>query len=318
MSNIAVLVVDLGGTSMKGAVVAENGRPVEVDRRTTPRANVVDALVGQLHDLNSVASRRGYHVVGAGVVTPGIIDEDAGVVRYASNLDWSDLPLRSILSSRLGIEVAIGHDVRAAGLAEHLLGAARGYDDFALVTIGTGVAAALITGGHMVTGVAGAAGEFGHIPMVPGGEECTCGQRGCLEVYMSGAGLTRRYAAHGGAALSSAEIAGRVEGSDPIADLVWRDAVAVLAQGLATITLLLDPGVIVLGGGIAGAGDTLLGPLGRALADGLAWRESPPILLSPLRGEAGRIGASVLAFRNVGYGSVVEAWQPASTFVTPG
>ena len=316
MSNIAVLVVDLGGTSMKGAVVAESGHPVHVDGRATPKAKIVDALVDQLHDLNSVAVGNGYHVVGAGVVTPGIVDADAGVVRYASNLDWHDLPLRSILRARLGLSVAIGHDVRAAGLAEHLLGAAHGYDDFALVTIGTGVSAALITGGHMVTGVAGAAGEFGHIPMVPGGEECTCGQRGCLEVYMSGAGLARRYAARGGAALSSAEIAARV-GTDPIADLVWRDAVAVLAQGLATMTLLVDPGVIVLGGGLAGAGDTLLRPLERVLADGLAWRESPPIRLSPLRAEAGRIGAAIVAFRDAGYGAVVDVWQPASTLVTP-
>lgn len=317
MSNIAVLVVDLGGTSMKGAVVAGSGRPVHVDMRATPRANIVDALVGQLHDLNYAAAGNGYDVVGAGVVTPGIVDADAGVVRYASNLDWRDLPLRSILSTRLGLTVAIAHDVRSAGLAEHLLGAARGHDDFVLVTIGTGVSAALITGGHMVTGVGRAAGEFGHIPMVPGGEKCICGQRGCLEVYMSGAGLTRRYAAHGGAALSSAQIAARV-GSDPIADLVWNDAVVVLAQGLATMTLLVDPGVIVLGGGFAGAGDTLLRPLERDLADGLAWRESPPVLLSPLRGEAGRIGAAIVAFRNIGYGAVVDAWQPASTLMTPG
>jgi glucokinase len=317
VSNIAVLVVDLGGTSMKGAVVSESGRTVHLDRRTTPRANVVDALVDQLHDLNSAAVGHGYHVVGTGVVTPGIIDEDAGVVRYASNLDWRDLPLRSILSARLGLSVAIGHDVRAAGLAEHLLGAARGYDDFVLVTLGTGVAAALVIGGHMVTGAAGAAGEFGHIPVVPGGEECTCGQRGCLEVYASGAGLTRRYAAQGGAPLTSAEIAGRV-GSDPIADLVWSEAMAVLAQGLAIMTLLVDPGVIVLGGGLVDAGDTLLRPVERDLAAGLAWRESPPVVLSPLRGDAGRIGASVVAFRNAGYGTVVDAWQPAATFVTPG
>lgn len=317
MSRIAVLVVDLGGTSMKGAVVASNGRPVHTQRGATPKENVVDALVSLLSDLRDAASANGYCVVGAGVVTPGIVDADAGVVRYASNLDWHDVPLKSILSTRLGLSVAIGHDVRAAGLAEHLLGAARGYDEFVLVTIGTGVSTAVVTGGQVVTGVAHAAGELGHIPMVPGGETCTCGQLGCLEVYMSGAGVARRYLAHGGEERSSAEIAGRV-GTDPIADLVWHDAVVVLAQGLATLTLLLDPGVIVLGGGLAGAGDTLLKPLERDLAGSLAWRESPPVLLSPLRGEAGRIGAAMLAFRDAGHGSVVEAWEPASTLLTAG
>lgn len=301
---------------MKGAVVAGDGRPVHVDTRPTPTGNIVDALVGQLQDLNTAAARNGFQVLGAGVVTPGIVDTEEGVVRYASNLGWRDLPLQSILSTRLGLPVVIGHDVRAAGLAEQLFGAARGYNDFVLVTIGTGVSAALVTGGRVVTGVAGKAGEFGHIPMVPGGEKCACGQIGCLEVYVSGAGLPRRYAAHGGAALSSAEIAARVEW-EPLANQVWRDAIAVLAQGVTIITLLLDPGIIVLGGGLAGAGDTLLGPLERGVADDLAWRESPPIVLSPLLGEAGRIGAAVLAFREAGYGAMVDTWQPALALVAP-
>jgi glucokinase len=190
-----VLAVDLGGTSMKGAIVTEHGVTVVTESRVTPENDIVDALIDLLHSLEAEASARGLLVVAAGVVTPGIVDEQSGVVKYASNLGWRDKPLLTLLRARLDMPVAIGHDVRAAGLAEQLLGAARGSDDFVLIPIGTGVAAALVSSGGTLTGDSGAAGEFGHIPVVPGGELCLCGQRGCLEVYVSGAGLARRYLA---------------------------------------------------------------------------------------------------------------------------
>ncbi|RNE64150.1 ROK family protein [Cryobacterium tepidiphilum] len=310
MTGSVVLAVDLGGSAMKGAVIGENGEVIASETRATPRLQLIDALVELLEALRRAAGDRGYRVVAAGVVTPGIVDEDTGVVLYASNLHWRDVPLRGLLAERMPFPVAIGHDVRAAGLAEQLLGAARGSDDFVLVTIGTGVAAALITAGHTITGAAGAAGEFGHIPVVPGGEVCACGQIGCLEVYASAAGVTRRYAALGGAARSSREIVSRL-GSDPLADAVWADATRVLAQGLAIMTLLLDPAVVVLGGGFSQAGSALLTPVTAGLAAGLAWREAPEVRLSHLGGNAGRTGAAILAFRAAGRGAVVDGWPPA-------
>jgi glucokinase len=304
----AVLAVDLGGTAMKGAVVTEGGETLADLTRPTPSSGVVEALIALFRDLRSVAADLGCRVVGAGVATPGMIDEERGIVRYASNLDWRDVPLRDALRDALDLPVALGHDVRAAGLAERLIGAARGTDDFVLVPIGTGVAAALITAGGTVTGATGAAGEFGHIPVVIDGEPCTCGQRGCLEVYVSGAGLARRYAAAGGAALSSREIVARL-GTDDVADRVWSEAVDVLAQGLNTLTLLLDPDVIVLGGGFSRAGDALLTPLTARMSAGLAWRSRPRVVRSELGGDAGRTGAAILAFRAAGLGDVVAGWQ---------
>ncbi|MGO4103416.1 ROK family protein [Leifsonia sp. YAF41] len=310
MSEQVVLAVDLGGSSMKGALVTEHGETLVTETRLTPEIDIVEALIELLHSLEATASVRGLQVIAAGVVTPGIVDEQAGVVRYASNLGWKDLPLLHLLRARLDMPVAIGHDVRAAGLAEQLLGAARGADDFVLIPIGTGVAAALVSAGGTLTGATGAAGEFGHIPVVPGGELCTCGQRGCLEVYVSGAGLARRYQARGGEALSSKQIVARL-GADPHADVVWAEAVQVLAQGLAILTLLLDPRVIVIGGGFAHAGEALFGPLRDALTAGLAWREAPRVVQALLGSEAGRIGASILAFRAAGRGDVVDGWTVA-------
>lgn len=307
MSEPVVLAVDLGGTSMKGAVITERGATVAVETIATPAADIVDALVALLRRLTVTATELGHVVLAAGVVTPGIVDEQNGVVLYASNLGWRDLPLRALLTAQFEFPVAIGHDVRAAGLAEQLIGAARGSSDFVLVPIGTGVAAALVTSGMTITGATGATGEVGHIPVVPDGELCTCGQRGCLEVYASGAGLARRYAALGGESRSSRQIVARL-GSDELADLVWRDAVKVLAQGLTIMTLLLDPSVIVLGGGFSQAGEALLIPLRTAMKDSLAWRESPRLELSLLGGEAGQIGAAVLALRAASRGAAVEGW----------
>ena len=308
----AVLAIDVGGTSMKGAVVTRDGRPVHVERWPTLAAgDSVGAIVEHLRALSLVAQDLDLDVVAAGVVTPGMIDEASGTVVYASNLDWRDLPLRALLTEATGLPVVTGHDVRTAGLAEQLLGAARGVEDFALVTIGTGVAAALVTDGRPVTGAGGAAGEVGHIPLVPGGEACTCGQFGCLEVYASGAGLARRYAALSGRSLAAEDVVARL-GVDPDADRVWAEAMAVLAQGPVTATLLLDPTTIVLGGGFTAAGEALLTPVRTQLTAGLAWRPAPPVRVAELGSQAGWIGAAAMAFRSAGHADALSSWTRAA------
>jgi predicted NBD/HSP70 family sugar kinase len=211
----------------------------------------------------------------------------------------------------LGVPVQIGHDVRSSGFAESLFGASAGVDNSVLVAIGTGVAASIRSGGHSIVGAITTAGELGHIPVIPDGELCSCGQRGCLEVYLSGAGLARRYAALGGQeGLDAAAIVARL-GSDPIADRVWADGVHAFALGLTSLTLLIDPTMIVLGGGVSRAGDRLLAPLRVALSEALAWRDAPEIRVSELGTSGGRIGAAVLAFRAAGLGQVPESWSVA-------
>ena len=248
-----------------------------------------------------------------------MVDAERGVVLFASTLGWTDVPLGPILSAELGVPVEIDHDVRTSGLAESLFGASAGVADSVLVAVGTGVAASITSGGHAVRGALTAAGELGHVPAVPGGEACTCGQHGCLEVYLSGAGVARRYAALGGLpGLDTAAVVARVggvegvgPGVDAVADRVWADGVRALALGLTSLTLLVDPAVIVLAGGVSRAGAALVDPLRAELAAGLAWRAAPEVRLSELGTHGGRIGAAVLAFRAGGRGSVVDSWSRA-------
>nr|WP_256413430.1 ROK family protein [Frigoribacterium sp. CFBP 8766] len=320
-SRSAVVAVDIGGTSFKGAVVDDSGRTVlslSVAAGATG-AESVDLVVGLLHELRAAARTSGHDVVGVGVVTPGMVDAERGVVLFASTLGWTDVPLGPILSAELGVPVEIDHDVRTSGLAESLFGASAGVADSVLVAVGTGVAASITSGGHAVRGALTAAGELGHVPAVPGGEACTCGQHGCLEVYLSGAGVARRYAALGGLpGLDTAAVVARVggvegvgTGVDAVADRVWADGVRALALGLTSLTLLVDPAVIVLAGGVSRAGAALVDPLRAELAAGLAWRAAPEVRLSELGTHGGRIGAAVLAFRAGGRGNVVDSWSRA-------
>ena len=315
----AVLALDIGGTNLKGSIVDSSGRTVhsETVSITEPGDPALQDVRSLLGKLAARAADDGLTVVGAGVVTPGIIDATAGVVVYASTLEWSDVPLGAVLAADLRVPVHIGHDVRSAGLAEGLFGASAGLADSVFLAIGTGVAASIFTSGTATVGATTSAGELGHIPAIPDGEACTCGQFGCLEVYMSGAGLARRYLALGGGEpLTAAQISARLD-DDPVAATVWADGVKALSLGLTSVTLLLDPAVIVLGGGVAKAEETLLAPLRTLLADSLAWRPAPLVRRSLLGTAGGRVGASVLAFRAAGRGHYIDSWHPHTVLAEP-
>jgi len=318
-ASMVVIALDIGGTNLKAAIVDASGRAILAHSIGVQGLGdeLTQTIIGLLTEVRAHAERDGHTVVGIGVVTPGMVEADKGIVRYASTLGWTDVHLGPILSSALGLPVQIGHDVRSSGLAEALYGASAGVADSVLVAIGTGVAASILSDGHPVAGAVTTAGELGHIPAIPGGEPCTCGQRGCLEVYLSGAGLARRYAAAGGLhGLDARAISLRL-GEDEIADRVWADGVRALALGLASVTLLIDPSVIVLAGGVSRAGDALLTPLRAELRGLLAWREAPEIRTSALGTSGGRIGAAILAFRASGHSHTVDGWSIDDVLAEP-
>ena len=308
----SVLAVDVGGTSLKGAVVGEDGRFLH--REAVPLAGergeaVFDRLRDLLDRLRQEAALRGRPAGAAAVITPGM--DDRGSVMFASNLGWRDMPLRDRLERHLSLPVATGHDVRTAGAAEVRFGAARGARDFAMIMLGTGIAASLFANGQPIRGARSLGGEFGHMPVTLGGETCPCGQRGCLEVYASAGGIARRFRAAGGdPSLTAAEIAGAA-GMDARAGKVWREAVAALGQGLVILTMLLDPELFIIGGGLAEAGENLLVPLRDALKAGLAWRAPPPLAASMLGAPGALLGAAALGFERIGLSASVQEWNLA-------
>lgn len=303
-----VLAVDVGGTTIKAAVVGEDGR--FLSSLTVPSQaddDPVEAIRSLCRELREHALSVGGTPAAIGVVTPGLVDERDGVVRYAANLRLRDVPLRALISGDLGLPVVVGHDARAAGIAEATAGAAVGLDNFLLLPLGTGIAAAVVVHGVPVAGATRAAGEVGHMPVYPGGEPCSCGQRGCLEVYASAGGMARRYARRVGTSGADSQAIADAVATDPDARAVWNDATQALGTALATLTLALDPARVVLGGGLAEAGALFLDPVREALRGALAWRNPPPVLRSAFGAQAAQVGAAIMARRKAGL-SVPDGW----------
>ncbi|RIQ15698.1 ROK family protein, partial [Jiangella rhizosphaerae] len=229
-----------------------------------------------------------------GVVVPGIVDEAAGVAVRAGNLSWRDAPLRDLLAARLGCPVALGHDVRAGGLAEHRAGACRGARNAVFLPVGTGIAAALILDGRVFAGD-GYAGEVGHVDV---GHDlpCACGARGCLETIASAAAIARRYTAATGTAVDgSRDVAELVRRGDAAAVAVWDDALDALAYGLSLLVGVVAPEVVAIGGGLGESADLVLRPLSGRLAARLTFQRPPRIVAAELGDRAGCVGAGLLA-----------------------
>ncbi|MGW7284971.1 ROK family protein [Streptomyces sp. NPDC054847] len=298
-----VIALDVGGTGMKAALVGADGTLLHEARRPTGRERgpdaVVESILGFAADLRAHGQKHlGQAAEAAGVAVPGIVDAEHGIAVYAANLGWRDVPLRELLSRRLdGVPVALGHDVRTGGLAEGRIGAGRGTDRFLFVPLGTGIAGAIGIDGTIEAGAHGCAGEIGHIVVRPGGPACGCGQRGCLETLASAAAVTRAWAAAAGdPTADAADCARAVEAGDKAATRVWHEAVDALADGLVTALTLLDPRTLIIGGGLAEAGETLFSPLRAAVEERVTFQKLPTIVPAALGDTAGCLGAGLLAW----------------------
>jgi glucokinase len=300
----SVIALDIGGTAIKAAVVLPDGRVRQAERHSTRASDgtaaVLAAIVEIAAALTAKARADGLTPVAAGLAVPGVVDEAAGIAAWSANLGFRDVPLRDLVAANLRLPTALGHDVRAGGLAEARLGAARDRRHVLFVAIGTGIAAASIVGGRGYAGAHGAAGELGHVVVRPGGPLCRCGQRGCLEAVASASAVARRYAALTGTPSTAADVVVAYGDGDPVAGQVWRETVEALADGLATAQALFDAEVVVVGGGLAESGDALLMPLRRTLRDRLTFHREPRLVAAALGDEAGCLGAALLALDLVG------------------
>lgn len=298
-----VIALDVGGTGMKAALVAADGTLLHEARRATGRERGAEAVVETIQDfaaelLDLGRERFATTASAAGVAVPGIVDAENGIAVYAANLGWRDVPMRELLGRRLGgIPVALGHDVRTGGLAEGRIGAGRGADRFLFVPLGTGIAGAIGIAGRIEAGAHGYAGEIGHIVVRPGGPACGCGQSGCLETLASASAVSRAWAAASGdPEADAADCAKAVESGDERAREVWLAAIGALADGLVTAITLLDPRTLIIGGGLAEAGETLFTPLRTAVEERVTFQRLPHIVPAALGDTAGCLGAGLLAW----------------------
>lgn len=305
--------IDIGGTKVAGALVTEAGDIVRFERRPTPAGDpdaIVEVVVGLVRELGE-----GNDIVAAGVAAAGFIDVTQSTVYYAPNINWRSEPFRERLSARLpGLDITIDNDANAAGWAEYRFGAGRGTTDMTMLTIGTGVGGAIVTDGRLLRGGFGAAGEIGHLRVVPGGHPCGCGQKGCIEQYGSGRALLRfagqiadaggigQALAHGreanGGRLDGEVVARLIQDDDPGALAALRELGDWLGQACASIGAVLDPQVFVFGGGVAIAGDLLLDPVREAFLTHLPARgfhPEPTFTVAELVNDAGVVGAADLA-----------------------
>ncbi|PLS76375.1 MAG: glucokinase [Actinobacteria bacterium] len=301
--------IDVGGTKCLGVALDGAGSVVAEHRVATP-----DGAEAVLEAIAEVAVALGCGPgVTVGVGVPGLVDGD-GVLAFAANLEGVvDLPVRAALERRLaGVRVTVDNDANCAAWAEHRQGAARGSSYAVLATLGTGIGGGVISGGRLVRGAHGFAGEIGHMVVDPDGPSCPCGKRGCWERFASGDALggLGRAAVVAGTAPRVAELAGgnlravrgehvtkaAAEGDEPALEVVSRFAWW-LALGLANLANLLDPDRFVLGGGLVEVGDLLLTPARTAFAEllqGAEQRPEVPIVAAQMGERAGAVGAALL------------------------
>ena len=293
---LAVVAVDVGGTSLKAGILGPAGlhvlRRVPSGRQLGPDA-VLDNIATVAAALVDECAEQRLDVVGVGVAIPGIVD-DSGIGRLSVTMGWRDVPVRQRLAERLDRPVKVGHDVRTGAVAEATFGAAAGAHSALFVPIGTGVAAAVVVDGVIRPGATFRAGEIGQIHVAPGRT---------LERIASARAIAERYAAATGqlaSTVDASDVAALVRDGDPTATAVWAEAVDALATVLAGVVALLDVEVLVIGGGLGRAGDTLTTPLIAAMAAALPWRDLPRLVAARFAADAGFVGAALDAWRVAG------------------
>ncbi|MET7305275.1 ROK family glucokinase [Embleya sp. NPDC005575] len=303
--------IDIGGTKIAGGVVTPSGEILRYLRIPTPpgREGTPIALLELIARL-----RAEYPAIGAvGVGAAGMVEWPAGLLRWAPNNDYQELPLRDLLIERTGLPVVVENDANTAAWAEGRLGGGAGRDNVVVLTVGTGIGGGLILDGALYRGHTGIGSEVGHIIVNPeGGNICGCGATGCLEAQASGTALGRMAreavaadpdGALAGFAPSPDEVTGETvfaaaEQGDPTADALFERLGFWLGAGVASLVNIFDPEIVVIGGSLGATGDHLFRPT-RATFERLVvardHRKLPPIVPAALGTEAGIVGAAILA-----------------------
>ena len=311
--------VDIGGTKIAGGVVSATGEILARGRRDTP-AQDPDQIARDVAVLVTELQAGRDDVRAVGVACAGFVDRIGSTVLFAPNLAWRDEPLKMRLEALLDLPVTIENDANAAAWGEFRYGAATEADDMVLITVGTGIGGGVVVDSRLLRGAYGIGGELGHMRVVPDGIRCGCGNRGCWEVYASGNALVREArelvasGALSGVALSEScggdlsllqghDVTSVARSGDPAAIELLADLGRWLGEGAASVAAVLDPELIVVGGGVIAAGELLLTPARAAYARQLTGRGHRPVaqmVPAALGNDAGLIGVAALAAEGVG------------------
>jgi glucokinase len=309
--------VDAGGTKIEGLLVDVSLGEI-LDRRVveTPAEDAEEtarSIIAVARDL--MLARDGVRVLGVGAA--GLVDR-SGVMHYAPNIAWRDFSLADRIRSGVGLPTLVDNDANVAAWGEFRFGAGRGSADMLLVTVGTGIGGGIVSDGKLFRGAHGFAAEIGHIIVEPGGPLCGCGNLGCWEQVASGRAigrLGRRAAAEHPESLIMEEAGGdpeKVTGvevtlaagrGDPVAAGILAEVGRRLGEGIAGLVNVLDPDIVVMGGGAIAAGEALLEPARRAFVhsvEGEGHRPEVPLVAAALANDAGAVGAAHLAWVEVG------------------
>jgi len=309
--------IDLGGTSVKLAILTVEG---DIQQKWTIPTNINDEGAHIVPDI--VASIK-HHLdlykmtaddfQGIGMGSPGAVDREAGTVEGAFNLNWKTLqPVREVIEREIGIPIFIDNDANVAALGEKWRGAGADDRDVVFVTLGTGVGGGIIAEGNLIHGTAGSGGEIGHMTVEPGGFDCTCGKKGCLETVASATGVVKLARKHAeeyagnaqlkfiiddGQEITSKMIFDLAKEGDELAVLVVDRAAYYLGLACSHIGNLLNPAYIVIGGGVSAAGEYLLEQVRTYFADFTFpnVKKTTHIKLAALGNDAGIVGACYLA-----------------------
>ncbi len=308
--------IDVGGTKVLGGVVDESGNILEKARRDTPRQGGSD-LTKSIAEV-ALELMRNHKVSAVGVSAAGFVSSDRKTMLATPNIaGWNGVNLDAELTELIGIDVVIENDGNAAAWGEAVFGAGRGETHMLMLTVGTGIGSGIVVNGQLHRGAYGIAGEIGHMRVVPEGHLCGCGARGCFEQYASGSGLMRHVRE---AIAATPDIArnllalgdGTIEGlkghhvteaaraGDVVALAAFNTTAQWLGAGIASLSVILDPAIVVIGGGVVDAGEILLEPTRANMERKMPFSGKhplPKLVAATLGNDAGLVGVADLARR---------------------
>ena len=310
--------MDLGGTQIKAGLLDPSSTVIASTTDATPRDSrpevVVKAMDAMARRLVAESGRSWSDVQGIGIGIPGLIDSRTGIVRACVNLKgWKDVGLRELAGDAMGRPVVVDNDANAAAFGEYSIALKRntGLHHLALVTLGTGVGSGIVLNRRVFHGGGGLAGEVGHMIVEPNGHLCACGQYGCLEQYASATAMVRQATELMAAGKSSVlrknvdaktldtqDVFSAASDGDLVAERLVDDLASYLAIACVNLCRIIDLQAIVIGGGVAGAGDGLIKPLRKAFSRqnwGVAGGIMPTLSATELGNDAGFVGAAALA-----------------------